>query len=86
MRYSYILANSGLLAMVAGHGLVTSIQGANGVTMPGLSGKEALPQLITSTDSYVLTRLLKSPTALHVTAAAMAAALKQTLASSATKS
>ncbi|KAI0905929.1 cell surface protein [Ustulina deusta] len=44
MRYSYILANSGLLAMVAGHGLVTSIQGANGVTMPGLSVADGTPR------------------------------------------
>lgn len=41
MRYSYIIATSGFLATVSGHGLVTSIQGANGVTMPGLSGKQA---------------------------------------------
>ncbi|KAJ3564740.1 hypothetical protein NPX13_g7743 [Xylaria arbuscula] len=42
MRYSYIVATSGLLASVSGHGLVTSIQGANGVTMPGLSAMDAV--------------------------------------------
>ncbi|KAI0448381.1 cell surface protein [Xylaria acuta] len=44
MRYSYIIASSGLLAMVSGHGLVTSIQGANGVTMPGLSVADGTPR------------------------------------------
>ncbi|KAI0408584.1 cell surface protein [Xylaria palmicola] len=44
MLYSYVLATSGLLAMVSGHGLVTSIQGANGVTMPGLSVADGTPR------------------------------------------
>ena len=45
MRYSYqIIASTGLLALVSGHGLVTSIQGANGVTMPGLSGTTISPK------------------------------------------
>ncbi|RYC64745.1 hypothetical protein CHU98_g1477 [Xylaria longipes] len=44
MRYSHIIASSGLLAMVAGHGLVTSVQGANGVTMPGLSVADGTPR------------------------------------------
>ncbi|KAI1360529.1 cell surface protein [Xylaria arbuscula] len=44
MRYSYIVATSGLLASVSGHGLVTSIQGANGVTMPGLSVADGTPR------------------------------------------
>ncbi|KAI1426974.1 cell surface protein [Xylaria sp. FL1777] len=44
MRYSYIIATSGLLAAVSGHGLVTSIQGANGVTMPGLSVADGTPR------------------------------------------
>ncbi|KAF2972564.1 hypothetical protein GQX73_g965 [Xylaria multiplex] len=44
MRYSYIIATSGLLAVVSGHGLVTSIQGANGVTMPGLSVADGTPR------------------------------------------
>ncbi|KAI0816736.1 cell surface protein [Xylaria sp. FL0064] len=44
MRYSYVLATSGLLAVVSGHGLVTSIQGANGVSMPGLSVADGTPR------------------------------------------
>ncbi|KAI0528029.1 cell surface protein [Xylaria bambusicola] len=44
MRYSYIIAASGCLSMVSGHGLVTSIQGANGVTMPGLSVADGTPR------------------------------------------
>ncbi|KAI1439603.1 hypothetical protein F5Y02DRAFT_54495 [Annulohypoxylon stygium] len=43
MRYSLITA-SGLLAAVSGHGLVTSIKGANGVTMPGLSVADGTPR------------------------------------------
>ncbi|XXG96856.1 hypothetical protein Hte_003147 [Hypoxylon texense] len=43
MRYSFV-AVSGLLATVSGHGLVTSIQGANGVTMPGLSVADGTPR------------------------------------------
>ncbi|KAI2623983.1 hypothetical protein GGS26DRAFT_565370 [Hypomontagnella submonticulosa] len=43
MRYSFI-AVSGLLAVVSGHGLVTSIQGANGVEMPGLSVADGTPR------------------------------------------
>jgi hypothetical protein len=53
MRYSSIIATSGLLAIVSGHGLVTSIKGANGVTMPGLSGKDL--QLKCNIDLYMLT-------------------------------
>ncbi|TGJ87699.1 hypothetical protein E0Z10_g1077 [Xylaria hypoxylon] len=44
MHYSSIIATSGLLAMVSGHGLVTSITGANGVTMPGLSVADGTPR------------------------------------------
>lgn len=36
MKYSWTLV--ALAASVSAHGLITSIQGANGVTMPGLSG------------------------------------------------
>ncbi|KAI1452474.1 hypothetical protein F4805DRAFT_447383 [Annulohypoxylon moriforme] len=43
MRYSLITA-SGLIAAVSGHGLVTSIKGANGVTMPGLSVADGTPR------------------------------------------
>ncbi|KAI2470379.1 hypothetical protein F4781DRAFT_178190 [Annulohypoxylon bovei var. microspora] len=43
MRYSLITA-SGLLAAVSGHGLVTSVTGANGVTMPGLSVADGTPR------------------------------------------
>ncbi|GAP87788.1 putative cell surface protein [Rosellinia necatrix] len=45
MRYSYnFIAASGLVALATGHGLVTSIQGANGVTMPGLSVADGTPR------------------------------------------
>ncbi|KAI0476839.1 cell surface protein [Xylaria cf. heliscus] len=44
MRYSYVIASSGFLALVSGHGLVTSVQGANGVTMPGLSVADGTPR------------------------------------------
>ncbi|KAL7626480.1 hypothetical protein AAE478_003252 [Parahypoxylon ruwenzoriense] len=43
MRYSFVVA-SGLVAAVSGHGLVTSIQGANGVDMPGLSVADGTPR------------------------------------------
>ncbi|KAI1413052.1 hypothetical protein F5Y13DRAFT_199539 [Hypoxylon sp. FL1857] len=43
MRYSLVIA-SGFLAAVSGHGLVTSIQGANGVEMPGLSVADGTPR------------------------------------------
>ncbi|KAI0602931.1 hypothetical protein F4775DRAFT_531203 [Biscogniauxia sp. FL1348] len=43
MRYSLLISAS-LLASVQGHGLVTSIQGANGVTMPGLSVADGTPR------------------------------------------
>ncbi|KAI1167490.1 cell surface protein [Nemania serpens] len=44
MHYSSAIATCGFLAMVSGHGLVTSIQGANGVTMPGLSVADGTPR------------------------------------------
>lgn len=43
MRYSIVFAAAGLVASVSGHGLVTKIVGANGVEMPGLSGKPDPP-------------------------------------------
>jgi len=42
MRYSYVF--SALLATVSAHGVITSIQGANGVTMPGLSVIDGTPR------------------------------------------
>jgi hypothetical protein len=42
MHYS-IAFIAALTATVQAHGVITEIQGANGVTMPGLSGKH-LPQ------------------------------------------
>lgn len=38
MRYAFVSA--ALVATVAAHGVVTSVEGANGVSMPGLSGKQ----------------------------------------------
>ena len=37
MKYSYVFAV--LAASVSAHGVITEIQGANKVAMPGLSGK-----------------------------------------------
>ena len=39
MRYSAAIALAAFLAQVNSHGLVSEIQGANGVNMPGLSGQ-----------------------------------------------
>ena len=44
MRFTQTLAVSGMAACVSGHGLVTSIQGANGVEMPGLSVADGTPR------------------------------------------
>ncbi|RYP10695.1 hypothetical protein DL764_000485 [Monosporascus ibericus] len=44
MRYSLLIATSGLLTTVSSHGVVTSIQGANGVEMPGLSIADGTPR------------------------------------------
>ncbi|RYP64975.1 hypothetical protein DL769_006470 [Monosporascus sp. CRB-8-3] len=44
MRYFLLIAASGLLASVSSHGVVTSIQGANGVEMPGLSIADGTPR------------------------------------------
>lgn len=44
MRYA--LVSAALAATASAHGLVTRIQGANGVMMPGLSGKFFSPTLI----------------------------------------
>ena len=38
MRYS-LAAIAALSASVSAHGVITAVQGANGVTMPGLSGE-----------------------------------------------
>lgn len=44
MRYSLLITASGLLTTVSSHGVVTSIQGANGVEMPGLSIADGTPR------------------------------------------
>ncbi|RYP75496.1 hypothetical protein DL771_002381 [Monosporascus sp. 5C6A] len=44
MRYSLLITASGLLTGVSSHGVVTSIQGANGVEMPGLSIADGTPR------------------------------------------
>ncbi|RYO76202.1 hypothetical protein DL766_001016 [Monosporascus sp. MC13-8B] len=44
MRYSLLVAASGLLISVSSHGVVTSIQGANGVEMPGLTIADGTPR------------------------------------------
>lgn len=38
----YVLVSAALAATASAHGLVTRIQGANGVMMPGLSGTSAV--------------------------------------------
>ena len=38
MRYTASVAIAALVAQASAHGVVTSITGANGVVMPGLSG------------------------------------------------
>ena len=38
MRYSFV-AVAAMAAQASAHGVITAVQGANGVTMPGLSGK-----------------------------------------------
>lgn len=38
MHYSIAVVLAALSAHVSAHGVVTQIQGANGVNMPGLSG------------------------------------------------
>ncbi len=38
MRYSLAVVAT-IAASVQAHGVITQVQGANGVTMPGLSGK-----------------------------------------------
>ncbi|KAF2670326.1 hypothetical protein BT63DRAFT_454514 [Microthyrium microscopicum] len=42
MKYSYVF--SALVAAVSAHGVITEIQGANGVTMPGLSVADGTPR------------------------------------------
>jgi hypothetical protein len=44
MRYSLILAATGLVASVSAHGVVTKVVGANGVEMPGLSVADGTPR------------------------------------------
>lgn len=42
MKYSYVF--SALMATVSAHGVITAVQGANGVTMPGLSVIDGTPR------------------------------------------
>jgi len=42
MKYSYVL--SALVAAVSAHGVITEVQGANGVNMPGLSVADGTPR------------------------------------------
>ncbi|KAH6653964.1 hypothetical protein BKA67DRAFT_535311 [Truncatella angustata] len=44
MKYSLILAATGLVASVSAHGVVTKVVGANGVEMPGLSVADGTPR------------------------------------------
>lgn len=46
MRYS-LAAIAAIAASVSAHGVITEVQGANGVTMPGLSGTHFLPPYLT---------------------------------------
>lgn len=49
MRYS-ILAIAAIAAQASAHGVITEVQGANGVNMPGLSGKHG--HFFTISSSY----------------------------------
>lgn len=76
---SVAIAAFGLFSVVSSHGLVTSIKGANGVTMPGLSGEYSFlhPYTTSSYNSKLTTSpQLQSPMALLVTAPATAAVLR----------
>jgi hypothetical protein len=77
MRYSLCFV-AAIAATVSAHGVVTEIQGANGVNMPGLSGKYrsvySLDHTLTSSQSR---------TVLLVIVLLLAAALSRTLRSSA---
>lgn len=44
MRYSIAFAAAALASSVSAHGVITSVQGANGVTMPGLSIIDGTPR------------------------------------------
>lgn len=44
MRYSIAFAAAALASSVSAHGVITSVQGANGVTMPGLSVIDGTPR------------------------------------------
>lgn len=44
MRYSVAVAIAAFLAQASAHGVITQIQGANGVTMPGLSVADGTPR------------------------------------------
>ena len=41
MRYSVAVAIAAFFAQASAHGVITEIQGANGVNMPGLSGRNS---------------------------------------------
>jgi hypothetical protein len=45
MRYS-IAFIAALAATVQAHGVITEVQGANGVNMPGLSGKQLCNRIL----------------------------------------
>jgi hypothetical protein len=44
MKYSILLASVGLAPTILAHGVVTEVQGANGVTLPGLSLIDGTPR------------------------------------------
>lgn len=44
MRYSVVFTALAATT-VSGHGLIRSIEGANGVSMPGLTGEKIIPLL-----------------------------------------
>jgi|TARA_R110002003_G_scaffold235_4_gene16986 hypothetical protein len=48
MRYSLAFI-AAIAATVQAHGVITEIQGANGVNMPGLSGTHLLPIVVYTT-------------------------------------
>lgn len=52
MRYS-IVFTAMAATTVSGHGLIRSIEGANGVTMPGLTGKTPDSSNYTPADTLI---------------------------------
>jgi hypothetical protein len=82
MRYS-IAFTAALAASVQAHGVITAVQGANGVTMPGLSGKLFSPKVSVGVLSLLTLYFSQSPMVLLVILVTPSLAQRPTLPSSA---